>query len=134
LKTVTLLFPSDVISVAGTVAVSWLLETNVVGSADPFHSTVDVGTKCEPDTVSVKAVPPRAAEVGEMPDKTGAGLVTVKVVDPLIAPNAASIVVVPPPMAVAKPCELEALLIVATLGAEELHVAVLVRFCVLPSP
>jgi hypothetical protein len=33
----------------------------------------------------------------------------------------------------ANPCEPDALLIVATLEADELHVAVLVRFCVLPS-
>jgi hypothetical protein len=59
--------------------------------------------------------------------------VTVIVVEPLIAPNAASILVVPKPDAVANPCEPEALLIVATLDADALHAAVLVRFCVLPS-
>jgi hypothetical protein len=57
--------------------------------------------------------------------------VTVKVVEPLTVPNAALIVVVPNPAAVAKPCEPDALLIVVTPGADELHVAVLVRFCVL---
>jgi hypothetical protein len=51
----------------------------------------------------------------------------------LIAPDVALIVVVPTPAAVAKPCEPDALLIVATPGADELHVAVLVRVCVLPS-
>ena len=55
--------------------------------------------------------------------------VTVKVVEPLIAPEAASIVVCPGPTALASPV----VLIVATPGADELHVAVLVRFCVLPS-
>jgi len=51
----------------------------------------------------------------------------------LIAPDVACIVVVPKPAVVANPCEPDALLIVATLGADELHAAVLVRFCVLPS-
>ena len=55
--------------------------------------------------------------------------VTVKVVEPLIAPEAASIVVCPAPTALASPV----VLIVATPGADELHVAVLVRFCLLPS-
>jgi hypothetical protein len=59
--------------------------------------------------------------------------VTVNVVEPLIAPNVACIVVVPKRAIVANPCEPDALLIVATLGADELHAAVLVRFCVLPS-
>jgi hypothetical protein len=53
--------------------------------------------------------------------------VTVKVVEPLIAPDAASIIVCPAPAALANP----AVLIVATPVADELHVAVLVRFCVL---
>jgi hypothetical protein len=34
---------------------------------------------------------------------------------------------------VAKPCDPDVLLIVATPGADELHAAVFVRFCVLPS-
>jgi len=51
----------------------------------------------------------------------------------LIAPDVACIVAVPTPAVVAKPCEPDASLIVATLGADELHAAVLVRFCVPPS-
>jgi hypothetical protein len=58
---------------------------------------------------------------------------TVRVVEPLIVPEAAVIVVVPAPVAVAKPWEPEVLLIVATAVADELQVAVLVKFCVLPS-
>jgi hypothetical protein len=44
-------------------------------------------------------------------------------------PKAASIVACPSPTALASPV----VLIVATAEADELHVAVLVRFCVLPS-
>jgi hypothetical protein len=73
-----------------------------------------------------------ARAVFRLPVKTKPA-VTVNVVEPLIAPNAASIVVVPKPAAVANPCEPDALLIVATFDANALHVAVLVRFCVLPS-
>jgi hypothetical protein len=55
-------------------------------------------------------------------------IVTVKVVEPMIAPEAAAIVVTPTPTALAIPVAL----IVATPGADELHTAVLVRSCVLP--
>ena len=55
--------------------------------------------------------------------------VTVSVVLPVMLLEAAWIVVVPAPTAVAKP----AALIVATVTTEELHVAVLLRFCVVPS-
>src|SRR5208282_3336857 len=54
---------------------------------------------------------------------------TVKVVDPLIAPEAAAIAVCPGVRALASP----PVLIVATAAVDELHIAVLVRFCVLPS-
>src|SRR5271157_6549271 len=56
-------------------------------------------------------------------------VVTVKVVEPLIVSTAASIVVCPALTALASPVAL----MVATPDADELHVAVLVRFCVLPS-
>jgi hypothetical protein len=55
--------------------------------------------------------------------------VTVSVVLPEMEPEVARIVVEPAPTAVARP----AVLIVATVPAEELHVAVLVRSCVVPS-
>lgn len=73
LKTVTLLLPSDWISLAEIVAVSWFPFINVVGRAEPFHWITDAGTKFEPDAVSVKAALPSAAEAGEMPDKVGTG-------------------------------------------------------------
>src|ERR1035441_330859 len=83
----------------------------------PLFSTVEV---CE------------ARAVVRLPVKTKPA-VTVNVVEPLIAPDVASIVVVPKPANVANPCEPDALLIVATLGPDELHAAVLVRVCVLAS-
>ena len=61
--------------------------------------------------------------------ETRAALVTVRVVDPLIVPEVAAIVVVPVPVPVASP----ALEIVATAGEEELQVTVPVMFCVVAS-
>ena len=55
--------------------------------------------------------------------------VTAKVVEPLIEPEAAWIVVLPEAIALARPPAA----MVATFVAEELHVAELVRFCMLPS-
>jgi hypothetical protein len=55
--------------------------------------------------------------------------VTVRVVEPLIAPDVALIVEVPTPAPVARPVAL----IVAVAVVPELHVTVLVRFCVVPS-
>src|SRR6202163_3847378 len=76
-------------------------------------------------------VPPFVTEgfVGVTAMDTSVAAVTVSVVLPVMLLEAAWIVVVPAPTAVAKP----AALIVATVTAEELHVAVLVRFCVVPS-
>jgi hypothetical protein len=61
--------------------------------------------------------------------ETRVAAVTVSVVDPVTLPEVAVMVVVPTPVDVANP----AFEIVATPAAEELHVAVPVRFCVLPS-
>ena len=55
--------------------------------------------------------------------------VTVRMVDPVTDPEIAEMVVVPPPVPVARP----PLEIVATPCDEELQFTVLVRFCVLPS-
>src|ERR1700676_3175103 len=76
-------------------------------------------------------VPPFVTEgfAGVTAMDTSVAAVTVSVVLPVMLLEAAWIVVVPAPTAVAKP----AALIVATVTAEELHVAVLVRFCVVPS-
>jgi len=73
LTTVTLLLPGIWISVAGTVAVNWFALPNVVVNGEPFHSTTDVGTKFEPETVRMKLGPPMAADAGEIPDSAGTG-------------------------------------------------------------
>ena len=59
--------------------------------------------------------------------------VMVRVVEPEMLPDAARIVVDPAATDVARPLEPAALLIVATAVLEELQVAVVVRFCVVPS-
>src|SRR5436305_135020 len=49
---------------AGTVAVSCVVETNVVANAVPFQFTVEPETKLVPFTVSVNCGPPAVAQVG----------------------------------------------------------------------
>jgi hypothetical protein len=66
------------------------------------------------------------AGVTAIDTNVGAVAVTVRVVEPLTAPEAALIVLVPVPTAFANPPAA----IVATLVVCEVHVAVLVRFCV----
>jgi len=61
--------------------------------------------------------------------ETSVGAVMVRRVEPLMLPEVAVIVAVPAARVVAKPAEL----MVAALVAEEVHVAVLVRFAVVPS-
>jgi hypothetical protein len=65
--------------------------------------------------------------------ETSAAAVTVSEVDPLTEPEVAVIVALPCATVVAKPTVEPALLIVATVGVSELHCAVAVMFCVLPS-
>jgi len=60
--------------------------------------------------------------------ETNTGAVTVNVVEPWIVPEVAAIVVVPGARLVASP----PLLTVAIVVADEVQVAVLVRFCVVP--
>jgi hypothetical protein len=50
--------------VAVMAACKELLETNVVGRAEPFHSTVEDDTKLAPVTANVKPAPPTIAEPG----------------------------------------------------------------------
>ena len=66
------------------------------------------------------------AGVTEIDTSVGAVTVTVRVVDPLTAPEAACILLVPAPTPVANPPAA----IVATPVVCEVHIAVLVRFCV----
>ncbi len=65
-------------------------------------------------------------------DKSVAG-VTVRVVDPVMLPNAAVIVDVPAARQDARPFDPAALLIAATVALDELQVTEAVRFCVVPS-
>jgi len=76
-------------------------------------------------------VPPVASEAfaGVSAIDTNTGAVTVRLVEPPIAPEVAWIVVLPAATPVAKP----PLVIVATAVFVELHVTELVRFCVLES-
>jgi hypothetical protein len=57
--------PTLAIRLAPTDAVTCVVLTKVVGSPEPFHCTVAPGSKAVPYTVSVKAAPPTAAELGE---------------------------------------------------------------------
>ena len=68
-------------------------------------------------------------EAGVTAIETRVAAVTVMVVDPVMLPEVELMVVVPTPVAVARPPAE----IVATVAVEELQVAVVVRFCVLPS-
>jgi len=56
--------PGVAMSEAGTVAVSFVEETNVVASGLPFQFTVVLETKLLPFTVSVNCGPPAAVQVG----------------------------------------------------------------------
>jgi len=62
--TVTEAVPTVAIRDAGTVAVSFVAETNVVVSAVPFHLTVEPDAKLVPFTVSVNCGPPAVVQVG----------------------------------------------------------------------
>lgn len=71
--------------------------------------------------------------LGVTPIDTRAAAVTVSGVEPETLPSAALTVVEPCAVAVARPFDPEALLMAATVPAEELHVTCEVRFCVDPS-
>jgi hypothetical protein len=71
------------------------------------------------------------AGVTEMEVRVAA--VTVRVVEVKVSPYVAVMVVDPVAREVALPFVPAALLIAALAGLEELHVTVVVRFCVLPS-
>jgi hypothetical protein len=64
LTTVIDAVPAVAMRAAGTVAVSFVAETNVVVSAVPLQFTVEPETKLVPFTVSVNPAPPAVAQVG----------------------------------------------------------------------
>lgn len=65
--------------------------------------------------------------------ETSDAAVTVNTVEPLIVPEVAVMVAVPCPTLVANPLVAPEVLMVAVAAVSEDHVAVLVRFCVVPS-
>jgi hypothetical protein len=69
--------PLVAIREAGTVAVSWVEETNVVVSAVAFHFTVEVETKFVPFTVKVNCGPPGATQLGLSELMVGAALIVI---------------------------------------------------------
>ena len=74
LTTVTATVLAELMSPAAIWAVSWVLLTNVVGRATPFHWTIEVLRKFVPVTVSGKAIPPAATLVGASAVIAGTGL------------------------------------------------------------
>lgn len=75
LKTVIEIVPPFTRSAAGTVAVNWVLLTNIVASAAPFHLTTVPLTKLLPVTVSAKAPESAVAEMGVTIPRAGIGFV-----------------------------------------------------------
>ena len=73
LNTVTCAVPAAARSLAGTLAVSCVVLTNVVVRLLPFQSTVEADTKPLPVTVRVKAGPPCEALPGASDESTGTG-------------------------------------------------------------
>lgn len=75
-----------------------------------------------------------APEAGEIPEMMGGGgWSTVRMVEFIIEPEEAAMVVQPEAMLPARPWLPDTLLMAATLVAEELQLTVVVKFCVLPS-
>jgi hypothetical protein len=68
--------PAVAISAAGTVAVSWVPEPDVV-SGLPFQFTVEPETKFVPFTVNVNCGPPAAVQVGFKEVTVGAPLIVI---------------------------------------------------------
>lgn len=92
--TVTEAVPAVAMSVAGTIAVSVVLEMNVVESGDPFQSAVEEARKFEPLSVNVNCAPPAVVDVGLMEERIGAELRTVNVCEFDVPPPGAEFVTV----------------------------------------
>ena len=91
MKTVTVAVPAVATLAAGTVAVSWVAETNVVVRAVPFQLTLEVDTNLVPLTVSVNWALPAVTQVGLSDVVVGTGLLIVNVTAfdvPAFAPEA----------------------------------------------
>jgi hypothetical protein len=72
--TKTLANPEAATCVEETWASSWVVERYVVGSAVPFHSTVEAGTKLFPVTVNRKPELPASTAEGFSEPREGDGL------------------------------------------------------------
>jgi hypothetical protein len=94
LKTVTEAVFAMAMSAAGTVAVSEVALTKVVGSAEPFQFTTEVLTKLDPVAVNVKPEPPSFMEVGEIEVRIGAGLLIENVCPAEVPPPGAALTAV----------------------------------------
>ena len=79
MKTVTFAVPAVATSPAGIVAVSWVLETKVVGRGLPFQRTTELLTKFVPVMTRVNPPLPATVVAGLMLLIVGNGLVMVKV-------------------------------------------------------
>lgn len=123
-----------VLPVATPVA-SPVLDTVAVDASDELHATAPVMFWVEPSlyvpvACNCKVVPTAIeALAGVTAMDTRAGGFTVSVEEPLIAPEAALMTVLPTPAPLANPV----LEIVATVVADELQFTDVVRFCVVPS-
>ena len=117
----------DVLLMVATVAVEELHTTVLVISCVLLSVKVPVAVNCFCVPIAIEGV------AGVTAIDTNPARVTVSVVVPDTDPEVAVIVAVPVPTLVAKPWLPEVLLIVATEEAEEVHVTVVVRVCVLPS-
>lgn len=122
-----------------TLSASPLLLIVAVDSVSDDHVAVLVKfcvlpSEYVPVAVNCCAVPDAMdGVVGVTAIDSSVAVVTVNVVDPLIMPEVAVMFAVPWPTPLANPCVGETSLIVATDGVSELHCAVSVMFCVLPS-
>ena len=91
LKTVTFAVPAVATSLAGMAAVSWVLETKVVGRSLPFQRTTELVTKFVPVMTRVNPPLPATAVAGLMLLIVGAGLVMVNVAAPDSPPPGAGL-------------------------------------------
>lgn len=124
--------------IATEVAKPWLLTVATLG-AEELQEALEVTScvlpsvkfntarNCWVDPSGINGVP------GVTASDTGVGPVTVRVVEPLIVPEAAAMEVVPAPSVLTKPWLPTTLPISATDPLEELHITPLLKSFVLPS-
>jgi hypothetical protein len=101
LTTVIEAVPGLAMRAADTVAVSCVVETNVVVSAAPFQFTIEVETKFVPLTVNVNCGSPAEAQVGLSELMVGAALI-VNVFAPDVAAHPATVIEAVPGVAMSE--------------------------------